>query len=197
MCPINKETDMKRSIIYRGIYAGFMIMAIAVLGSCSKDTVYDINGDETNRVFFNVGSYATNSYNAYTFLVRQTPGGSVGAVNAAFPVGCTLEADAAITVKYAQDNSLIAAYNSENGTTYTALPEGLLNMSTADLTIPQGKLASQDSLKLSIPAEKLPQLSGTGYLIPITISTVASGKAEISTNMKTAYVIVNTLNTNL
>lgn len=189
---------MKRSNIFKHMYTGAVLLAICILGSCSKDASYDFNGDETNRVFFNVGNYTVNSYNSFSFLLKQTPAGSVGEISAAFPASTTLETDAAIKVKYTLDNSLIDSYNAQKGTKYSPIPEGLLTMSSAELTIPQGKLASSDSLKISVAADKLSLLTGSGYVIPVTIISISgSSNAQVSTNMKTVYIVVNTVNTNV
>ena len=66
------------------------------------------------------------SDNVLTGAIAHTPGGSFNGLNAAFNVYCTVSSASGYSVSATADNSLIAAYNSANGTSYAALPDGHL-----------------------------------------------------------------------
>ncbi|WP_316788364.1 BT_3987 domain-containing protein [Pedobacter frigoris] len=190
---------MKSSIIFRNKYTALFVLAASMFVSCSKEKTFDFNGDSVNRVYFNIGSYTVKNYNGYAFSIKHTPIGSIGDdIKAAFPARITQEAAENVKVSYAIDNSLIQTYNAEKGTNYVAVPAGILDVSTAELTIPQGRMNSTDSLKVAVPKEKMSQLTAAGYLVPLKITSVNGAKnTEVSTNANTVYVVISTKQTNL
>lgn len=190
---------MKSPTIFRNKYVLLLAVALCILTSCKKDQVFDVNGDETNRVFFNVENYTVKNYNSFAFFVKQTPTGSVANdIKAEFPVRLTQQAVQEIKVSYAVDNSLISAYNSQNKTNYVALPAGVAEWSTAQLTIAQGATLSTDVLKFSVAKEKLPQLTAAGYVVPVKITSVNGAKnTEVSSNASIVYVVITTVQSNV
>jgi hypothetical protein len=186
---------MRNLKIYSKTCASILVLAICMLSACKSDEQFDFEGDGTNRVYFNTENYTVNNYNAYLFPVIHTPAGSLGNVNAAFAIKSTLEAPADIKVKYVVDYSLIDSYNAANGTQYVKLPDGLLTMGATELTIPQGRLATSDSVKVAVPADKLSQLTAPGYIVPFKITSTSDG-AQISANQNTAYLVIKTTVTN-
>ncbi|WP_345947625.1 MULTISPECIES: DUF1735 domain-containing protein [unclassified Mucilaginibacter] len=186
-----------KSLNYKKIYTGILVLMAFILPSCSKDDSFDVVGDETNRVFFNTENYTVKSYNSFVFPVIHTPTGSLGDVTASFPVRSTQAVSSDVQVTYTVDNSLIDSYNSANGTQYIKLPDGFLTIGALTLTIPQGKTTSAEPVKVSVAASKLPQLTEAGYIVPFKITSVNGNGTQISTNQNTAYMLINTKVTNL
>ena len=181
---------MKKLLNIKNLYAGFSILAVFLLNACSEKTEYDITGNSTNKVYVNT---ETSYVNNYKLSVVHTPVSDVGNITESFPVRCTHEAVADLTVTFAVDNSLIDAYNSTKSTTYSAVPDGLVVLSNNGLTIPKGEVVSSDSLTISIPNNMLSQLTGSGYVIPIRISNISNtSNTAISSNQSIVYLVITT-----
>jgi hypothetical protein len=184
---------MNNFFISKYKHLAIVLLAGVALVSCKKQASYDFNGDSTNKVFVSAGTTNLLAYSGYSFSVANTPTGIVGAVSVAFPVHTTLAATSDIQVKLAADNSLTAKFNTQTKGQAVNIPDGILSLS-ANLTIPAGQLTSKDSLKLSIPAEKLLLLAPGTYVIPIKIASVTG--AEISANQNVTYVVFTQVATN-
>ncbi|MBZ4190898.1 BT_3987 domain-containing protein [Niabella beijingensis] len=101
--------------------------------------------------------------------------------------GGPAELDAAIDITLTIDETVIAAYNEQNNTSYELPPAGSYRLSGDQVQIPSGKNGS-NSVALEINPLKL---GGTrSYLIPVSIKTV-SADLSVAPGMKTAYFIVN------
>lgn len=190
---------MKSSIIFRKRYTIFLLGLVCIFNACKKDETFDINGDTTSRVYFNIGSYTVRSYDSFNFLIRHTPAGSVGnEIKAVVKARATLETEENTKVSYSIDNSLIDGYNKANGTSYVAVPGGILELSVTQLNIPQGGLISSDSLTISVPQAKMASLTASGYVVPVKITSVNEAKnVAVSTNANTVYVVIKTVQTNV
>lgn len=179
-------------------YTGVLLLLTCVFASCSKKDGFDIVGDGTNRVFFNTENYTVNNYNNFVFPVIHTPTGSLGNIQATFPVRSTQTVDNDVSVTYAVDYSLVESYNANRGTQYLRLPDGFLTLGSQSLTIPRGQVESSEMVNLSVPANKLAQLTAPAYLVPIKITTISGdGNTQISANQNTAYLVIRTTVTNL
>lgn len=175
--------------IINKILPGLLILAAFTFISCDKEE-YNFTGDSTARIYFT--SYY-QGLNTFGFSVLHTPLGSWGLINASFPVRSTQKADAAINVSLAIDNSLAEAFNLKNGTNYSTVPSGLAELSTSSLVIPVGAYLSSDSVKVTISEDVVAQLTATGYIIPVRITSINTTEdAEISSNLNTIYIIVKT-----
>ncbi|MDT0675462.1 BT_3987 domain-containing protein [Autumnicola musiva] len=176
------------------------LIAMFTIGACSSDdTNYDFEGDTTNRIFVNSGTQMVNNYNGFNTSVVSTPVGYISeGVFAKFPVRSTLRTSSDVMVNFEVNNTLVDNYNLENGTNFSTVPEGMVNLEVPSLTINQGNFQSSDSISLSVPSESYSQLTEENYLVPITISSLEdAGNAEISTNLNTVYLMINTLETNV
>ncbi len=189
---------MKNPIIIRNRYTCLVLMLAGILSACEDHMEYDVTGDPVNRVYMNTGSHAVTGNNSFSFSVVHTPAGSVGnPVVVKFPVSCTREASSATQVTLAIDNSLVDTYNSKNKTAYKAVPNGLAQISNAELTVAPGELVSSDSVIISVPGDKFSQLTEAGYILPVKIAAISDGgNTAISSNLSTAYVVIKTTVTN-
>lgn len=90
-------------------------------------------------------------------------------------------------VVFGIDNSLIAAYNEENGTAYGQIPDGVIELGTAKMA----EDATGTSLPVSVDDESKALLKDApGYLVPIIIES--AGESTLGTTV--VYVIINVSN---
>jgi hypothetical protein len=185
---------MKKIAIYKIAYLLFGITAVALTGC--KDTAYDVTGDTVNRVYINTHTSTTNTY---SFSVVHTPVASTGTITASFPVRCTQEAKTDLQVTLSIDTNLVSTYNKANSTRYKAIPNELTTLTNNVLTIPQGQTISKDSITITVPSDKLSQLTDSSYLIPVKISTVNVSEKDAagSSNYNTVYLKISTSKTNI
>jgi len=87
-----------------------------------------------------------------------------------------------ITVTFVLDNNLIDQYNSQNGTSYEAMPTDKYTISGLTTVIPAGRTTS-NPLTISIKTKDL--VKDEEYLFPIVLSSVSSG--NINPDLQTAY----------
>jgi len=172
---INKIITTKR------IIAALGLLAIGLLLQYCKKPAFEVEDP---------GAYA------HVFM----PLAGNGAITKALPIkdewiasslgvgyGGPQELDAAIDIKLGVDETVIAAYNEQNNTSYELPPAGSYRLSGEQVQIPSGKNGS-NSVSLEINPLKL---GGTrSYLIPVSIQTVSTGLA-VAPGLKTTYFIVN------
>ena len=166
--------------LFKNIYvmAGAMALCTVGFASCSDDDHYDFPGDPYNKVY-------VADHSADTKIV-QTPVGTVASFAVSFPAVCKAPAEGDINVTLAVDNSLIDAYNEENGTSYQALPENALIISNTNLTIPKGATASSEEFNLALTedAEILAGLDDlNGYIVPVRMTSVSGGNAQAAVSV--------------
>ena len=106
-------------------------------------------------------------------------GAAYGGLN--YPSG-----DIAVTFKI--DTTLIAAYNAANGTSYIALPAASYTVASLSSVIKAGKTSS-DPLYVGVSTSTLS--STTQYMLPVTLTSVASGK--IDSSLQTSYFRIDHL----
>jgi hypothetical protein len=183
-------TAMENPLKFKTLNTLCLISAICIFISCSKEEVFDITGDASNKVYFNT---ETSYVNKYKFSVTHTPISEEGVVVAKFPVRCTSEASSELKVTLSIDNSLVNAFNTANSTLYSKIPDGTAAVINNILTIPKGNMRSSDSITVSIPSEAFSQLTDQGYVVPVKIVSVSNpGDATISTNLNTVFLIIST-----
>ena len=156
-----------------------------VLGtiSCNDDESYDFPGDSMNRVYL-------KPYTGGDFAIVHTPVVSTSSLELDIPVYVTQNHSEDIVATLGVDNSLVAAYNAANGTSYEALPEQALVIENKTVTVPAGAYNSSESVHISINEETVAELrSENGYLIPVTLLSAQGGNAAISTNMNSSYLV--------
>lgn len=93
--------------------------------------------------------------------------------------------DDAVKVNLAIDNSLVATYNTNNGTSYQALPGTTLGATT--LEIPVGEISADLNIKLG---DYTGVADGEEYMIPVKISFVSGDGAVLPEAFQVAYIEV-------
>lgn len=143
-------------------------------------------------VIHNAGSdyIYTDGNDTKTCAVVNTPVGTFGGIDAEFNVSVRANNDATFTEKGEIDNSLVAAYNSEHGTSYEALPTDVASkLQITDGTIAAGQLTTSPGLKITDPTSAAKTLKGS-YLLALKRTFVyPNGQTA---ELPNAYVIVET-----
>ena len=127
----------------------------------------------------------------FTTQIAHTPVGSFYSFDVKFPVMANSSLHEATTVTMEVDNSLVEKYNTENGTKYTPLPDGVLKSENlSQLLIPTGSLVSTDSIRLFLEGDLSALTQKDGYLAAFKLST----KNGISTSEEynTLFIFVET-----
>lgn len=166
-------------------YISLLALCMMSLAGCNDEEVYDFPGDPYNRVYM---SDKSNSYK-----IVQTPISTVSNLKFETTLKCTQKASANIKATVEVDNSLIAAYNEENGTDYEAMPAAALVIENAIMNIPAGTMAATDTLRITITEDEsvLTSLrSQNGYLIPLRLTTTEGGESQPSSNFFSTYLTV-------
>lgn len=173
-------------------YASVLTLCCVSFTSCGDDETYDFPGDAYNRV------YIQDKSNSYKIV--QTPVSTISNIDFELAVKCTQKASGDIKATIEIDNSMIAAYNEENGTSYEEFPSSALVIENATMTIPTGTMASTDTLHITATDDEdvLATLtSENGYLIPLRISTTEGGNAQSSSNYYSTYLTVTVTEDNV
>lgn len=170
----------------KNIFGFFAVaLAAAAITACDDDT-YDVVGNPNPLV------YVPSQSGEYT--VVQTPVGAFGSMEVKFNAK-TNKPGADIKVTFDIDNSLVEAYNTENGTSYAALPEGAVTILNPTVNIPAGQCESLDSATVLLTEDDAVLATLTnkaGYVIPVVIKDAAG--AQLATSVPTTnYLVINVI----
>lgn len=167
------------------IALGVAAMAAFTLTSCSDDEHYDIRGLKDNFAYFAKAGSVTDG------TVLKTPVGIMATFSCNVSGNTSLAVNKTTTLTVGIDNSLVDAYNADNGTHYKQTPDGVVTFNKTNLTIPAGAMTSEDTISLSIDTKAAEALNDTaGYIVPIVITNV-SGDAQASSVAAVRYVHLN------
>ena len=129
---------------------------------------------------------------SYEGMIKHTPAGTDGALEVSFPVKLAPMGTETVTASVAQDNSLVAAYNQENGTSYEALPAANVKIEGGNVSILGGEVASEN-VTVSLTGDLTGLRNATGYLLPLRLTSPA-GVAE---GRDIAYVTLKVVDSKL
>jgi len=159
-----------------------LVITVISISSCKKDDVFGDIVPNTDRViveFKDGKSSSVLSLNYGTQIV------STGLTELRFSPRSKLSQDA--VVKFRLNNSLIADYNSANGTNVQSLPPGSYTLETTELTLTQTERGKE------IPIKILPSaVTGGDYALGLSISSTTYG--EISPVAHDVLVFVQVKN---
>ena len=187
--PVSGEYVTSGSRMYAAFYghieARYLRLTISFSSSWSKYisefNIYEIESDEPT-VYAMCGSD-----NVLTGAIAHTPGGSFNGLNAAFNVYCTVSSASGYSVSATADNSLIAAYNSANGTSYAALPDGHLLLENNPCAIGPNNNKSDGQIKASLTGDLTGLTNAKGYLVPLKLS---AQDAVTSSSRGVVYLVI-------
>lgn len=162
------------------------IFSILLLNACKKDG--DLNSKELSAFIRSAGG----DVHVANLAFKRTPLAASGDSIAKFAAYLTREISSDVLVSVSTDESLVAAFNSANSTSYALLPAANYKMvGSTQLTIPAGRVISTDSLRVQL-VDRIKLDNNNGYILPLSISEVSAKDkgAKPSTNYRTVYVIV-------
>ncbi len=97
-----------------------------------------------------------------------------------------------VTVTVKNNNELINAYNTANGTNYLAFPTGSFQLSKPNATIPENATISADSITVMLTDLNAFTTSGKNYILPVQVVDDANASSPvIDTTKNIVYVRVN------
>lgn len=167
-----------------------LVFAAAFFTACSDDEEYDFPGNPQVLV------YTADFSGAYKIL--QTPAGAFASMSVPVTAKVNGRSGSDIKVTVAVDNSLIDAYNEENGTAYLPIPPEAILFDKNELTIPAGEMRSADTVTVSLTenAEILKNLNDdNGYIVPVRLQSVSGGGAGLANSVKSiSYLTISVTN---
>ncbi len=178
---------MKKNILR---YLTYSLVAVAALtfGSCSSDDKYDVEGNPDNLIYFKAGEVNSN---VFTADVRHTPVGDFSNLTIKIPVFVQRPVSNATRVTVALDNSLVDAYNAENGTNYPLLPDAAIELLKTTVTLDANEYSSTDSIEAQLTENLLATLTEPEYMTAFRITDV-NGSGKASEERGVIYVKVQT-----
>lgn len=194
--PVDGETVNSGSTTYVAIYdyveARYLRLTIdfssSRSASISELDVYMIESTDPTLYLM------TGENNLLTGKITHKKGvGSTCDLEAAFKVYTTISSQNGYQATVAADNSLIAAYNEQNGTSYEALPSENLLLENASQTIAGGDNASENEVRISLQGDLSGLTAKVGYLVPLKLTT-SSSDAVVSESRGVVYVRINVEN---
>lgn len=175
-------------------------LAVAVLlVSCDKKESFDVKGDPDIKIFLNnTGPGDAPANSVFYSLVNIPDVAGSGWANLSstfpsvikFPVYATKPVNGDVTVTAELDNSLIAAYNAANNTSYVEFPAGLLNTAGLTARLMSGTTTSADSITIATNLTLLGTLTDKAYMAPIKLTTLSNTAAGyVSTTSQVTYIV--------
>jgi len=125
----------------------------------------------------------TDSDPLVKFVVEDTPASYTVTASA------TGKVSEDVTVTFAQDNSLIDAYNEQHQTSYYAIPESAIEMDGTEGVINAGGASSTGVTVRVVSTEDFKD--GRTYVIPVTIKSVSGGNMAVLAASKTIFLRVS------
>ena len=125
-----------------------------------------------------------------SFSVNSTPAGSFGSVSFEQPYTFSGDLNNKATITLSHDQSLVSAYNESHAAKALPLPDGVLAMENATVTVENGQSVSTDNFRITIPEANLSKLTGEQYVIPFKVSTTPDGGQTVS-DAGVFYMVVN------
>ncbi len=167
---------------------GLLAVAGLTLQSCGNDDHYDVNGDPRTFVYIDF-----NTPRLVEFNVTHTPVGHFGEIAASFPVKIQYAVEGPTEVKFTVDNTLIDAFNAENGTDYLECPaEVLAGLELTSTVIPAGSYEGNEPLTVTLPEEYFSLLTEAGYVIPLRATSFVKKDVRGSEEHGIVYLVINT-----
>ena len=168
----------------RNKFLGFTLLLLIVVGitSCEKDYIFGDITPNTDRPMVEFTDGKSTGLLSLSYGTQQV---STGLTELRFNPRSTISQDA--TVKFRLNNTLIADYNSANGTNLQPLPSGSYTLDATELTLTQSERGKQ------VPIKILPSaVVGGFYALGLTIESTNYG--EISPVAHDVLVFVQVMN---
>lgn len=139
--------------------------------SSSRRRIYEFNVLEVDGTDPAVYTIAGTD-NVFTGkITHHVTAGSFGGATASFNAMVTHASDAGYDVVAVVDNSFIADYNAEHGTSYVALPSANVEISGMITNIAAGAMQSSQAVTVSLKGDVSELTDKNGYLVPVKLAT--------------------------
>lgn len=193
--PVEGETYSTGSEYYVAVYdyieARYLRLTFAFLRSyytsVSELDVYTIESTDPTLYML------TGENNVLTGkLVHKKGVGSTCDFDATFNVYTTVSSESGYEATLAVDNSLIAAYNEQNGTSYAAVPDENLQIENASITIAAGENVSAEEVHVSLTGDLSGMNAKGGYLVPLKLS--AGSGTVVSESRGVVWAVISVEN---
>ncbi len=160
------------------------ILSILLVAACSLFlTACDSEGDTFDYNKNVILVTGTDTDPMVKFVVEDTPASYTVTASA------TEKVTEDVAVTFAQDNSLVAAYNAEHKTNYYAVPDGAVEIDGTEGIIKAGRASSTGITVKIISTENFKD--GRAYVIPVTINSVKGGNMDVLPASKTVFLKVS------
>lgn len=149
-------------------YISIFIFSTGLMTACKKNTT------SNNGVYLPLATKTV----ANVFPISDTPyviSFTACLAGADYPTVSGLSAGSNVNLTFKVDTSLVAAFNKDNGTSYSVMPQSAYTI-PASATIAKGQTTT-DSLQVSIKGQGILQ-SFTPYLLPVSIASVSGATAN-------------------
>lgn len=179
--------------LYNILAAGLVVASVAMTSCNDDDTTYapGFEGVEGQVVI-------APTVNASYKLIK-IPGADIITPTVDWNIAprTRIVATEPMTVKFEIDNSLVAAYNAENGTEYLTVPEGVVELTDANSVISVGKNSSDTIVGLQFTEDqtKLAELQlDVEYMVPVKLSEITKGEGRIGVSVSNVSYVTFTVN---
>lgn len=175
-------------------YKNYIRCAVAVLlgsalASCSDD---ELNSSEL-KVYVNTGLQ-----NHVEVMLTQTPIGAIGQSTIEFPVRSTRELLVDAQVNCIIEDALAETYNEAKNTNHKLLTPDQYTLAVGQSIIRQGEQISEEAIRVELTNPST-LTAEEGYILPIRLDAAHSADKglEVSRNMNTVYITINSFATNI
>lgn len=164
---------MKKFVLY-------FVLLLPLFGACKAlPEGYGLdNPGQYSRI------YLAAAYNGVQSLTLEAPKPAEVKVYANYSGLLDLAAD--VNVALAADLTLVSKYNSENGTSFKALPQACFNWVSNTSFIPAGHSTASIPAVLNIITTAFPD--DAAYLLPVRITSVSDPSLTINSSLETLYI---------
>lgn len=171
--------------------SGVMLLGTMAFTSCSEDETFDVDGANTNAIFF-TPTQKTVQEN----LIYNTPAGVFGNVAGSFTVKSQYPLGSNLSVSAVADNTLVEEFNKKNGSfdkVYKELPASVLSAAKISATsISAGSQNGEASITVEIPSDVCSALTDEWYVLPLQmqIGTADKGSSSYTPELRNEYTTV-------
>ena len=161
-------------------FALYLLLLMPLFGACKavKDDFGIANPAQYSRI------YLAAAYNGMQQYGLQAPKPAEIKVFANYSGVLPLAADVNVTLT--ADLSLVAKYNSVNGTSFKAMPTAAFSMLSSNSQIPAGATTASEPAVVNIITTAFQDDSL--YLLPIRITSVSDPSLTINSDLETLYL---------
>lgn len=149
--------------------------------------IYTADGSHRPAAYLNL-----NAENVETIQVLHTPNGDFVDKDIALPILCSQKTSGSVAVTVSRNDAFINAYNLAHKTSCMPIPDGVIEIVNASVTIPAGEMVSSDNVQVDFSGDRSKILASetSGYLLPLEITSVQGGGVTTSRDRNVVYLLI-------